>query len=106
MPKTSPFATALFLAVAACHGEAAIASPMPAVIVEPLDQQTKATVTRARQSVDIVVYDLGAQDVLRALQAARTRLARTGRLRPRSASWSIRNGSAPRPLPSRLRTGR
>lgn len=89
MPKTSPIAAALFLAVAAFHGKAGMASPMPAVIVEPQDQQTKATVTRAirsaRQSVDIVVYDLGAQDVLRALQAARITLARN-----RPASPAIR----------------
>ncbi|MDD2770227.1 MAG: phospholipase D-like domain-containing protein [Methylococcus sp.] len=56
------------------------------VFVQPQDQQTKATVTRAiraaKRSVDIVIYDLGAQDILTALQAAKTRLARNRPVSP------------------------
>lgn len=56
------------------------------VFVQPQDQQTKATVTRAiraaKRSVDIVIYDLGAQDILTALQAAKIRLVRNRPVSP------------------------
>ena len=52
----------------------------PRVIVQPEDQMHHRTVTKAireaHHSIDIVIYDLGAQDILEALQVARKKLAR------------------------------
>lgn len=54
--------------------------PYVDLIVQPRDQETVATTTKAirgaQSSVDIVVYNQGAQDIALALQAAKARLAR------------------------------
>ena len=51
--------------------------PLTEAIVQPQDQWTTKTVTQtirtARSSIDIVIYDLGAQDIAEALQSARVR---------------------------------
>ena len=58
----------------------------PRVIVQPDNQQNQQDVTKAisqaKRSVDIVIYDFGAEDILKALITAKAKLAKNNPMMP------------------------